>query len=125
MAISVSFLSTFLTGFILAIARGWRLALVCACILPFIMVCGITMQVLMRKWLGQTLEASGKAGGIAEEVISSIRTIHAFGTSRSLQSKFNKHIDDLQYAGKKSVVGETFGLSAICELVILVSQSYR
>lgn len=114
--ISVSFLATFFTGYILALARGWRLALVLAfSMLPVIMIGGTIMQVMMRKYLAITLDQTGKAGGIAEEVVSSIRTIHAFGSSVLLRKKFDGHIENVRQAGKRSVVGESTGLCIICE----------
>lgn len=79
------------------------------------------MQVMMKKYIAITLEQTGKAGGIAEEVISSIRTIHAFGTSKSLRNKFDDHIEKVRQAGKRSVRGEATGLGIICKSVRCIS----
>jgi len=73
------------------------------------------MTVLMKKHLARTLEATSKAGGIAEEVVASIRTVHAFGTHKLLQGKFDENIEKMRLAGKASVKGETAGLTGICE----------
>lgn len=78
------------------------------------------MTFLMKKHLAKTLESTSKAGGIAEEVVASIRTVHAFGTSKLLQGKFDKHIDEMRVAGKQSVKGETAGLTGICKFILPV-----
>ena len=113
--IIVGFVSTFFTGFILAFTRSWRLTLVLSCILPVIMIGGGIMTAMMKKHIGASLVSTGKAGSIAEEVVASIRTIHAFGTQKLLGERFNKHIDEMRVSGKKSAKGETVGLSIICE----------
>lgn len=47
--IAASFIATFITGFALAYARSWRLALALSSILPVIMVFGALMFVVMTK----------------------------------------------------------------------------
>lgn len=47
--IAASFIATFITGFALAYARSWRLALALSSILPVIMIFGALMFVVMTK----------------------------------------------------------------------------
>ena len=50
-AVAVSFISAFFTGFILAYARNWRLALAMSSILPWIAITGGVMNKLVSKYM--------------------------------------------------------------------------
>jgi ATP-binding cassette subfamily B (MDR/TAP) protein 1 len=50
-ALVVSFFAAFLTGFILAFARNWRLALAMSSILPCIAITGAIMNKFMSKYM--------------------------------------------------------------------------
>ena len=115
-ALIVMFSATFVTGFVLAYVREWRLALALSSILPCILITGGAMQFTMVKSITKSLESVSKAGSVAEEVIASIRTVHAFGTGKLLRGRFSKHIEEMRVNGKKSTIGEIAGLSVICEL---------
>lgn len=83
--------------------------------MPVIMLSGGIMMAFMTKANQTSLEATGKAGSLAEEVISSIRTIHAFGVGTTLKDKFDTLIQTMRKAGKRGVVGEALGLAVMCE----------
>jgi ATP-binding cassette subfamily B (MDR/TAP) protein 1 len=112
-ALVMQYIATFITGFALAFARGWRLALAVSSILPVIVITGVTMMGLMSKYSTASLEAVAKAGTLAEEVIGSIRTIQAFGTSLVLGKNFDKHIDISRRAGSKGTAIEAGGISTM------------
>lgn len=114
-ALVTQYLATFVTGFTLAFARSWRLALALSSLLPVIMTVGVVMMTLMSKYTTSSLESISRAGTLAEEVIGSIRTIQAFGTSLVLGKKFNEHIDTSRRAGKKGTVIESAGIATMCK----------
>jgi ATP-binding cassette subfamily B (MDR/TAP) protein 1 len=114
-ALIIQYLATFVTGFALAYARSWRLALAMSSLLPVIAITGGMMMKIMTKWTALSLESTAKAGTLAEEVVASIRTIHAFGTARILGRKFDEHIQTMQMAGNKTSPVEGAGLGVICE----------
>ena len=113
-AIIVQYLSTFVTGFVLAFARGWRLALALSSILPVIVATGAIMMGAMTKFSTDSLENIAKAGTIAEEVIGSIRTIQAFGTTLLLGKKFNERIENSRRSGQQGTAIEAGGLATMC-----------
>ena len=115
-ALVMQYLATFVTGFALAFARGWRLALALSSLLPVIMTVGVVMMTLMSKYTTASLEHIAKAGTLAEEVIGSIRTIQAFGTNLVLGKKFDQHINTSAKAGKKGTIIEAAGISTMCKL---------
>nr|CAD7571680.1 unnamed protein product [Timema californicum] len=73
------YLVAFISSITLAFIKGWELTLICLVSLPItLLFVGITTRIasaLSRK----ELEVYGQAGSIAEEVLSSIRTVVAFG----------------------------------------------
>ncbi|KAL1409886.1 GTPase-activating protein [Vanrija albida] len=111
--IALSFLATFITGFALAYARSPRLAGALTSILPVIIITGSIMFMTMTKFTTKSLSHVGKAGTLAEEVVSSIRTVHAFGTGHALGHRFDEEIDLSRKAGIKGSAIEGTGLSVM------------
>ncbi|XP_060520770.1 ATP-dependent translocase ABCB1-like isoform X2 [Cylas formicarius] len=72
------FFSTFASGLIWALIKGWKLALVCLAAFPIqLLVMGV-ISWLSAKYCKQEMQAYSGAGSVAEEVLSSIRTVVAF-----------------------------------------------
>lgn len=112
--IAASFIATFITGFALAFARSWRLALALSSILPVIMVFGALMFIVMTKISTKSLEAVAKGGTLAEEVVGSIRTVQAFGTTAVLGEKYREFIMKSDKQQKKGSPVEGGGLGVMC-----------
>ncbi|WRT70520.1 uncharacterized protein IL334_007518 [Kwoniella shivajii] len=110
-ALIAQYLGAFVTGFALAFARSWRLALACSSIVPVIAIAGGIMMTAMAKFGTGALEHVAKAGSLAEEVIGSIRTVQAFGKQKLLGQKFNDHIELSRLAGRRGALIEAGGLS--------------
>ncbi|KAG1751165.1 P-loop containing nucleoside triphosphate hydrolase protein [Suillus lakei] len=103
-AIVVSFMSAFITGFVLAYARSWRLALALTSIFPCIAITGAVMNKFISKYMQLSLNHIAEGGTIAEEVISTIRTAQAFGAQKFLSSLYDKHIDDSRMVDSKAAI---------------------
>uniref|UniRef100_A0A8C1LND2 ATP-binding cassette, sub-family B (MDR/TAP), member 11b n=1 Tax=Cyprinus carpio TaxID=7962 RepID=A0A8C1LND2_CYPCA len=67
--------TTFVCGFLMGFAKGWKLTLVIVSVSPLIGV-GAGLMALLT---GMELQAYAKAGAVADEVLSSVRTVAAFG----------------------------------------------
>ncbi|XP_046994186.1 ATP-dependent translocase ABCB1-like [Schistocerca americana] len=63
---------------LLALVRGWELALVCLLSLPVCVGSLIATDVYSSRLADQEADEEGKAGAIAEEVFAAIRTVVAF-----------------------------------------------
>ena len=66
-------------GFIVAFVFGWQLALVMLALCPLIVVAGALTGRVMGALTSKEQTAYGEAGAIAEQAISAIRTVVAFG----------------------------------------------
>jgi ATP-binding cassette subfamily B (MDR/TAP) protein 1 len=113
-AISVFFIAIFIAGFVIAVSvlsspretgptaddglppdklqiiRNWRLALVCSTIIPCIAVAGGVMNSFISKYKQQQLEETANGATLAEEVIASVRSAHAFGNQKRLADMYNE-----------------------------------
>lgn len=56
----------------------------------------------------QILETLGKAGGIAEEALSTIRNVIAFGAKDKLVEKYEGYLDTVQKLGMKKGIRRCF-----------------
>lgn len=111
--ISFSFVATFITGYVLAYARHAKLAGAITSILPVIMIAGSIMGIAGTKYTTGSLTFVSKAGTLAEEVISSIRTVQAFGAKRTLGAMFDALIGKSRDVGIKGAIVEGVGLGVM------------
>ncbi|KAI8351787.1 P-loop containing nucleoside triphosphate hydrolase protein [Choanephora cucurbitarum] len=101
----------FITGFIVAFVKGWRLAVVMLATLPVLAGVGGAMGYFITKYTLKAQDSYADAGSIAEQVFSGIRTVYSF----SLQSRFaalydSKLIKAMQTGVKRGqVIGFGFG----------------
>ncbi|GAA5960034.1 hypothetical protein JCM3765_006142 [Sporobolomyces pararoseus] len=107
---SAFFLGSFFAGFIIAIVRNWRLALVISTIIPCIGLAGSFMNKFVTDAKTKQLAATGRGATLAEEVISSVRISHAFGTQRKLASLYNEPNEETNQVGQASSRYQGFGL---------------
>jgi ATP-binding cassette subfamily B (MDR/TAP) protein 1 len=107
---SAFFLGSFFAGFIIAIIRNWRLALVISTIIPCIGLAGAFMNKFVTDAKTRQLAATGRGATLAEEVISSVRSAHAFGTQRKLAELYNEPNEETNQVGQASAKYQGFGL---------------
>ncbi|KAG8998635.1 GTPase-activating protein, partial [Tulasnella sp. 427] len=109
-ALIVSFISAFATGFVLAYAKSWRLALALSSLLPCIVITGGLMQKFEGRYRTLALNAIAEGGTLAEEVISTVRTAQAFGTQNILSGLYDVHVAKAHAAERKVAVIHGIGL---------------
>ncbi|EJD34498.1 hypothetical protein AURDEDRAFT_176471 [Auricularia subglabra TFB-10046 SS5] len=90
--LSVSFIGSFLTGFILAYTQSWKLALAMSSILPCTIIAGGFMDVFIGRYVKIALDSTAKGGTLAEEVIATIRTAQAFGSQSILSEIYDRFL---------------------------------
>lgn len=97
--------STFLAGFIIGFIYGWKLTLVILAVSPLLAISGGLMTKMMTDFTNSEMSAYAKAGAVAEEVFSSIRTVTAFGGQKKECERYGKNlVDAYKYGVKKSMV---------------------
>ena len=101
LGLTIQGISSFVTAFVIALAVQWKLALIVICIVPTILVVtGICVGIDMGHE-NAMMATFAKAGQLAEEVFSSIRTVHAFWAYRKISSKYEAILEDAKKIGMK------------------------
>lgn len=101
LSLTIQGLSTFVTAFIVAFAVQWKLTLIVISIVPVIVLAVGGSLGIMVKREDQILDIYGQAGKLAEEVFSTMRTVHAFWLNPLLSRKFDKLLIDARTIGMK------------------------
>ncbi|XP_060634550.2 bile salt export pump [Anolis sagrei] len=91
-AIFIQRFTTFVGGFLLGFVRGWKLTLVIIAVSPLLGIGAAFMGLTVAKMTGRELKAYAKAGAVADEVLSSIRTVAAFGGERKEVERYDKNL---------------------------------
>nr|XP_005174513.2 bile salt export pump-like [Danio rerio] len=78
-SIFIERISTFIFGFMVGFIGGWKLTLVVIAVSPLLGLAAGLMAMAVARLTGRELKAYAKAGAVADEVLSSIRTVAAFG----------------------------------------------
>ncbi|RMJ21479.1 Multidrug resistance protein [Aspergillus sp. HF37] len=114
--LTLTALATFITAFVVAYAKYWKLALICtSTIAALVLVMGGGSRFIIK--FGKiSLDSYGAGGTVAEEVISSIRNATAFGTQDKLAKQYEVHLAEAEKWGIKLqmilgvMVGAMFGI---------------
>ncbi|KAM6522141.1 hypothetical protein FALCPG4_011828 [Fusarium falciforme] len=94
-------LSAFVTAFILAFVVQWKLTLICLCIAPATIIVMTVVATIEAGHEVKILEINGQANSLAEGILASVRTVHAFEMRERLVAKFDKHLEEAHTVGKK------------------------
>uniref|UniRef100_A0A8C2FUP2 ATP-binding cassette sub-family B member 5 n=1 Tax=Cyprinus carpio TaxID=7962 RepID=A0A8C2FUP2_CYPCA len=92
-------LTTFITGIIIGFAHGWKLTLVILAVSPL-----LGISAVMTSFTSREQTAYAKAGAVAEEVLSSIRTVFAFGGQKKEILRYHKNLEDAKNVGIRKAV---------------------
>ncbi|MBN3300230.1 ABCBB protein, partial [Amia calva] len=91
--------TTFICGFLVGFVRGWKLTMVIVAASPLIGLGAALMAMFVAKLTGQELQAYAKAGAVADEVLSSIRTVAAFGGEKKETERYDRNLISAQRWG--------------------------
>ncbi|KAM8924455.1 LOW QUALITY PROTEIN: ATP-dependent translocase ABCB1-like [Pelodytes ibericus] len=107
-SIFVQFLSTFLAGIIIGFVNGWKLTLVILSVSPLLGISATIWSKLLATFTVKELSAYAKAGAVAEEILTAIRTVVAFNGQDKALAKYNVNLRDAKKVGiKKSITTNT------------------
>nr|XP_042899922.1 uncharacterized protein LOC107456703 [Parasteatoda tepidariorum] len=109
----IQYASTFVAGFIVGFIKGWQLTLVIMSLTPLLALSSAFIGKMVSTSSSREQKKYAIAGGIAEEVLSSIRTVTAFnGQDREIKRYHDALLDGMNIALKKyKYVGSAFGFT--------------
>ncbi|CAH0547999.1 unnamed protein product [Brassicogethes aeneus] len=103
----------FISSLILAMVKGWELALICLTSLPLsVFAIGIIFFFTSR-FGKKELEAYGSASAIAEEVLTSIRTVVAFGGQHKEMQRYTEKLNVAKTMNIKKAKFFAFGFGLL------------
>ncbi|CAF2118380.1 unnamed protein product, partial [Rotaria magnacalcarata] len=96
---ALQFIASFIVGLILGFVKGWKLTLALLSVSPVLVVSAAILTRITATMTSQELKAYAKAGAIAEEVFSSIRTVFAFNGAAYESTRYEKHLRSAKISG--------------------------
>lgn len=110
-------LSAFITAFAVAFATNWKLTLITLCIAPATIIVMAITGTIEAGHETKILEIYAQANAFAEGVLSSARTVHAFGMRARLVARFDKYLTEAHTVGSK--ISLLFGILFSAEYTII------
>ncbi|NXH93162.1 MDR1 protein, partial [Edolisoma coerulescens] len=112
-SIFLQFFSTFVSGLIIGFIYGWKLTLVVMSVSPLLAASAAVWSTLLASLTAKELSAYAKAGAVAEEILTAIRTVVAFNGQQKALEKYDANLEMAKHVGmKKSITTNTcLGLS--------------
>uniref|UniRef100_A0A8C5TXF0 ABC-type xenobiotic transporter n=1 Tax=Malurus cyaneus samueli TaxID=2593467 RepID=A0A8C5TXF0_9PASS len=112
-SIFLQFFSTFVAGIIIGFIYGWKLTLVVMSVSPLLAGSAAVWSTLLASLTAKELSAYAKAGAVAEEILTAIRTVVAFNGQKKALEKYDANLEMAKRVGmKKSITTNTcLGLS--------------
>uniref|UniRef100_A0A8C1P5T8 ATP-binding cassette, sub-family B (MDR/TAP), member 11a n=1 Tax=Cyprinus carpio TaxID=7962 RepID=A0A8C1P5T8_CYPCA len=106
-SIFIERISTFIFGFMVGFIGGWKLTLVVIAVSPLIGLAAGLMAMAVARLTGHELTAYAKAGSVADEVLSSMRTVAAFGGEHKETERYDRNLVEAQAWGikKGAIIG--------------------
>ncbi|XP_057425140.1 ABC transporter B family member 2-like [Lotus japonicus] len=107
------YISRFVAGFIIGFVRVWQISSVTLAIVPLIALAGGIYAYVTFGLVAKVRKAYVRAGEIAEEVISNVRTVQAFvGEERAVRS-YKEALINTHINGRKAGLAKGLGLGSL------------
>ncbi|XP_045901254.1 ATP-binding cassette, sub-family B (MDR/TAP), member 4 [Micropterus dolomieu] len=111
--------TTFVASFIIGFIRGWKLTLVILAVSPALGISAAVFSRVLATFTSKEQAAYAKAGAVAEEVLSAIRTVFAFsGQDREIK-RYNKNLEDAKNMGIKKAISANIAMGITFMMIYL------
>ena len=118
-ALTLAAVSTFVTAFVIAFIKYWKLTLILSSTVFSIVAIMAAGSSFIIKYNKQSLESYAKGGSIAEEVISSIWNATAFSTQAKLARQYDVHLKEAERWGLKLKISLAVMIAAMMTVIYL------
>jgi ATP-binding cassette subfamily B (MDR/TAP) protein 1 len=122
--------SLFFSSFIIALSVQWKLALICMSIIPALVISIGACLTIDAMQEARIMRFYSTAAVLAQDAISSIRTLHAFGAQDKIVDKYDEYLQLAAKEGKKKspnwgVLFSTETFFVYCATALAFWQGYR
>eukprot|EP00271_Cylindrocystis_brebissonii_P007435 TRINITY_DN20981_c0_g1_i1.p1 TRINITY_DN20981_c0_g1~~TRINITY_DN20981_c0_g1_i1.p1 ORF type:complete len:1281 (-),score=259.90 TRINITY_DN20981_c0_g1_i1:445-4287(-) len=114
------FMATFFAGFIIGFTSIWQLALVILGCVPLIAVVGAVYTVILTGVTNKAQEAYARAGGVAEQAISQIRTVYSFAAEEKTLQAYGKALETTIALGIRGGFAKGAGLGCLYGILFCI-----
>lgn len=97
----VQSLATFFAAFIVALVAQWKLSLITMSIIPLIFLVTGSCVAIDVPQEARIVRIYSEASNLAQEALSSIRTIHAFGALKKIARQYDEYLQRAHALGNK------------------------
>lgn len=111
LALIVQAVATLTTGFAIAFAADWRLALIITCVIPLVGAQGYAQVKFLKGFSEESKEMYEDANQVAADAVGSIRTVASFCSEKRVVAIYNKKCEALRKQGIRSGIVGGIGLS--------------
>ncbi|CAD5226900.1 unnamed protein product [Bursaphelenchus xylophilus] len=98
-ALAIQYTAQFFGGFLVAFTYDWYLTSIMMSLAPLMMGSGAFIAILMARSSANEAEKYAKAGNIAEEALSSVRTVYAFNGQMTECSRYEDGLKQARWSG--------------------------
>ena len=116
----IQFTASFIAGFVIGFIKGWKLALVLCSVFPLLSGAAFLMAKVLSGGSTDEQAAYASAGGVAQQVLSSMKTVVSFGGEEREIKRYSKHLDEAEKFGTKKALSNGVGVAVIQGLIFLV-----
>ncbi|KAL0985400.1 hypothetical protein UPYG_G00156410 [Umbra pygmaea] len=111
--------TTFVVSFIIGFAKGWKLTLVILAVSPVLGFSAFIFSKVLTSFTSLEQGAYAKAGAVAEEVLSSVRTVFAFGGQQREITRYQKNLEDAKNMGIRKAISANIAMGFTFMMIFL------
>nr|XP_025879974.1 ABC transporter B family member 19 [Oryza sativa Japonica Group] len=104
---------TFVFGYVVGFAKSWRIALAVFAVTPAMMACGMAYKAIYGGLTAKEEASYQRAGDVAQQAISSIRTVMSFVMEERLAGEYAEWLDKAAPIGVKMGFAKGAGMGVI------------
>lgn len=113
MAHFIHHIFTFICGYIVGFLKSWKVSLAVFAVTPLTMFCGIAYKAVYVGLTSKEVDSYREAGSIAQQAISSIRTVFSFVAEENLAAKYDELLEKSVPVGAKLGFAKGIGMGVI------------
>uniref|UniRef100_A0A1A8GQ60 ATP-binding cassette, sub-family B (MDR/TAP), member 4 n=1 Tax=Nothobranchius korthausae TaxID=1143690 RepID=A0A1A8GQ60_9TELE len=102
--------SSFIAAFVIGFTQGWKLTLVILAVSPALGISAALFSKVLVSFTTKEQSAYAKAGAVAEEVLSAIRTVYAFSGQNKEIDRYHKNLEDAKRMGIKKAISANIAM---------------
>ncbi|XP_061918788.1 ATP-dependent translocase ABCB1-like isoform X1 [Entelurus aequoreus] len=102
--------TTFIVSLIVGLVKGWKLTLVILAIIPMLGLSAALFSKMVTSFTSKEQAAYAKAGAVAQEVLSSIKTVFAFSGQQKEIDRYHKNLEEAKKEGIKKAISSNIAV---------------